>query len=578
MSFIVTNGVTAFNGRKGRKLLCPLRVTITFDLPPAPAGPCVLQVSIPPGGGPFSVQPIPNVWNAVSATMVQSVQTFTGNPTVTLTAFAAYFFADDFLPGTRQDSATFTITVFDPASTTNPTPFSGAYTITVTAQPALNKHCVFVLDRTANMGLTSASGITRLQRLKNAVTRGLALFTANDQVGIVRLDNKPDVQPPVAGALLLMPLAAADATGKGKALFETNNLAVDAGLPARRVYSAGIDTARNQDPTATILLITDGTSRNTVFPGTVQVVPASALFLETPTSGQAPNVCSPLPGAYAISASVPDTGEFMIEKLLSQILIELGGNAVVSDPDGSLGPDETLTFPLNLNETDRGLELYVFSEQPELLEVDYVPPRSEHRPHDPHSGYGHQPQDPHSGYGHQPQVCDDDNEPELRGVKVRRIKLPAITPDTPDRGLGHSVTVRRPRIRGGDHDERVGFTFLAAVQSDLVLDAYAVPSQPEVGAELLFSARLIEYGLTVRDRKNLSVHVEIRHPDGEIERLPLNECAPGRFEVSRRAFRPGTYTAHFVAIGRTLLRQRPFRREALRCIVVFEPGTTDHCC
>ena len=49
----------------------------------------------------------------------------------------------------------------------------------------------------------------------------------------------------------------------------------------------------------------------------------------------------------------------------------------MSDPDGALGPrDETLSFPLSLNETDRELEVIVFSDQAEIVGGRLRGPRS----------------------------------------------------------------------------------------------------------------------------------------------------------------------------------------------------------
>jgi hypothetical protein len=565
MSFIVTIGNQSFQGRKGRKLLCPLKVTVTFNMPPPPLGPCVLRVSVPVIG-PFSVQPVPGLWTSLSANTVQSNATFSGIPSLTLTPFAGYFFADDLNPNPRIDNVNFTIEVIDTG--TGLPVYAGSYPVTVTAQAALNKTVVFVLDRTASMSTPSGS-VTRLQRMKAAVTRGLGLFTAADTIGIVSLDHKVSLPVPTAGATLQMPLQLATDAVKAIAAGVSEGLIIDPIAPPARVYSAAIDLARAQSATATVLLLTDGVTsqpRFTTFPASPQVPPpASALFLETPVNPLAPNLCSALPGAYTISA--PGEGEFAIEKLLSQILIDLGGSAVVSDPDGSLGPGDTLSFPLALNETDRELELIVFSNQAELLEVRYVPPRPEHGSHPPDSKHGSHPP-----------ACDDGEQPApLKGVKVQRIKLPALTPEKLERGARHSVEVSRakhPKLAG---EALVGFTFLAAVKSDLMLDAYAAASGREVGAELLFSARLTEYGLTVH-REGVVIHLELRHPDGEVEQLPLRECSPGRFEFSRRAFRAGIYSAHFIATGRTLLHHRAFRREALRSVIVFEPGTTDRCC
>jgi len=219
----------------------------------------------------------------------------------------------------------------------------------------------------------------------------------------------------------------------------------------------------------------------------------------------------------------------------------------VSDPDGSLGPNERLSFPLSLNETDRELELIVFSDHADLLQVDLVGPRGEHR--------------------------DGGDERASKGIVVKRIRLPEIGPEDSLHGPHYSVVVSRPQ-QTPDLGTKVDFTFVAAAQSDLMLEAAATATEFAVGAELRFSVRLTEYGLPVREREGLSACVELRHPDGELETLQLLEASPGHFEGRRRGERAGVYTAHFVVTGRTLLQQRPFRREALSSVMLFEPVTT----
>jgi hypothetical protein len=70
------------------------------------------------------------------------------------------------------------------------------------------------------------------------------------------------------------------------------------------------------------------------------------------------------------------------------------------------------------------------------------------------------------------------------------------------------------------------------------------------------------------------VVVELTHPDGFEQTIELDAVAgaKGRFEASLRSFRPGSYTAHFIAEAKSLVGKFPFRRECLRTIAVFPAG------
>jgi len=556
MSFSFTIQGQTFSGRKGRKRLCPLRITVTYSGPPPTVsggigGSCALQVSLVGPGGVFNIEAVPPLWTAVQgqANTVQS-PSFPANSSPTLIAFASYFFTADLGPPARTDSADYSIAVIDTGPQgNNARLFADTVSIAVTAEPALNKSVFFILDRCSTMN-TASGRTTRFQRLQDAVTRGLGLFTDSDSVGVITLDSK---LLSTTGASLRQPMTLTGAAGADALC---NGLVVDTNL-GKRIYQAGFDLARAQSTSAsaTVLLVTDGVSLTSTFPAAQQASPASVLFIDPGTTigNTALTNLRSTDGSYAISAL--DTGEFVIEKLLSQILIDLGGSTIVSDPDGSLGSEEApLSFPISLNETDRELELILFSDQAELFDIKLAGPLLKRTQDEACPPYGAQK------------------------VLVVRRSLPAITHEMPHGNLGYNVVVSRRTDLTAETQTKAKFTFLAAVQSELVLDAYASASGLEVGADLLFSVRLTEYELPVQNREDVKVHVQLSHPDGGVEEVPLHERSPGHFEASRRAFRPGVYLVHFIATGKTLLQHRPFRREALRSLHISECGSTSSCC
>ena len=597
MGFTFSIGNQTFTGRKLRKLLCPLQFTVTYDgSPPAPVGSCAARVTFAGGtGGAFSKQIVPSLWLDAGGNSVQSPPTpFSGSFSQSYTAFAAYLYTADGGPGSRRDTADYSIQIID---ATGAPVFTFPYPIAVTAEPALNKSVYFLLDRTGSMQIMSGP-VTRFQRLKDAVTRGLALFTNSDRVGVISLDNLPTPTSP--GGTVYATISTSGIIAAGNAC---TSLPPDLSAPPSRIYQTSINFARAQDATATILLVTDGLglAPSTIFPNSPQPSPTSTLFVENPTSSKAKNNLHSSNGTYGVSTFA--TGEFAIEKLLSQILIDLGGLTVCSDPDGSLGPNQTHSFPLYLNETDHEVAVVLFSDQADLLNIELNGPGLLPSRHDAQSPGGPHQGGPHQGGPHQDGPYQDgphqdgpyqdgpyqdgpyqddckggNTQPEPKKVLVLRRRLSGIRPDVPHDGPSHTLVVSRAGNRESQSQARATFTFSAAVESDLMLDAYASSSGPEVGADLLFSVRLTEYELPVRHRKGVTVVVELRHPDGGIEELPLHECSPGHFEASRRAFRPGVYIAHFIVSGRTLLHHRWFRREALRSVLILESGASDPCC
>src|SRR3954471_10597522 len=100
MSFIVTFGNLSFNGRKGRKLLCAIPITVSFDGPPPnPVGSCAVRITVLGApGGPFSIEQVPTLWNLVAPGTVQSATSFSPSIVQTFTGYASFFFANTLGP------------------------------------------------------------------------------------------------------------------------------------------------------------------------------------------------------------------------------------------------------------------------------------------------------------------------------------------------------------------------------------------------------------------------------------------------------------------------------------------------
>jgi len=531
----------------------------------------VSRVNVAPEA--LTLQVIPGTWDGTDTSVVSPPFPPPAG-SLDFTVFPAFF--DDFsLTTAGTYSAPYKIEVID-TSTGNPIetlPFD----LTGSANPLQDRDVVFVLDRGWSMGGTDASGVTRLTRLKAAFTRGIALLRSTDTFSVVSFANVKNITNPFLG------VGDGGSIRQGLAIDLANGLAVDRKSPTVKCIQMGFDAGRLLSETATLVLMTDAMNANASGHELHKpLLPTSALIIsETPGSPPANiNDLYSEGGSYAIAA--PQTlGEFALEKLLSQILIGLAGNVVVEDPEGSLLPGQSLSYPLRIVEADREIELIVFSNDAEALDVRVLLD----------SGSVLASAEPTCGK----KDPKDDGVTRDKGVLVLRWAVP---PDNKDKGKGNDkgndkdndfpysdlkVVISRS-IETPNTNTPVTFNLIAAARSDLMFDAQVTSTGTEVGSELLFSAVLSQFGHTGHF-PDAKVKVKLTHPDGFAQTLDLEHVskAPGRFQASLRSFRTGTYTAHFIATGRPMFlkhhrhhhKQQVFRRECVRTIAVFSPS---RCC
>jgi len=561
MTIQISCSVPTLVAQKGRKLLVPTRIEV-YQPSAIPGGAqCRVRVSFiscVPTAGVFSIQDIPGTWNAVNPpgapAVVESTQFFDPNVSLPLfTAFPSFLDYNNASAPTLGYGATYKVEVFDNSQVYG----SIQFVLSGSASPMRSVNVVFALDHGWSMAYTDASNSTRLDRLKAAFPRGVALLRSDDTLGVATFANfNSELTPQLAPG-------PATWTQRNAATTLADGLIVIPPQPiALKPIQIGIDAARALGPTATLVLVTDGVNQNGRLGPilTKPTLPTSALIIgENPNAipVSVPTMVS-ADGHYAF-ASAQTLGEFAIEKLLTQVLIGLGGSTFISDPEGALEPGESQTFPIHVTEADRELEVIVFSNDADALDVRWVdlgkkPTHSEQQLQDAPQTVNHHTEGAQVVRG--------------EGVLITRIPVPALP--HPDRG--HSPTVILSRTRPALNEETsVRYNLLVAAKTDLMFDAEASASGPSVGSDLLFSAVLTEYGLTW-DRPDTSVHVELFHPDGFVQTLPLHEGTPGHFQANLRSSQAGAYTAHFVATGKSLLDRRTFQRECLRTVAVLPQG------
>lgn len=578
MPFVVSCTPPAFFvSEKGRKLLIKVPIGLFNATAPLPAT-CAVRVRCIAGSPTFSVQAVPGEWTASGAHTVVSAAFPSAGPIPAFNAWPFFLELSNLAVPTLGYVATYEIQVIDPTNLANPGNHGRLeFNVSGNGLAAVSRKVVFALDRGRTMMNGGPAYPQRIDRLRAAASTCLGVLRDDDEIGVV-IFNTAATTEVALGSVAAQRAAAATLCSAS---------APDARLTPSGYKSiqAGIDHARSLHADADVIVLSDGTS-------TRQPSLPALPFLQTPRTHALMFGESLLPHANAlklvsvagnVAAPAPSaSAEFGAEKQLTQILLNIAGVGVVSDPDGALAPGESLSFPLELTEGDRELELIVFATEPKALDVRLT-------------GVKREPQaraDFASGATFRDSAVRDDDpcakpaaaEDELgkgpepfygERVLVRRLKAPS------DEALGRFERIEARVARAQQPNsapERVRFSLLVSTKSDLRLDAAVHTSGLEVGSELLFSAVLTEYGLPLR--RNAEVLVLLRHPDGGTEELQLAPSSPGRFEGTRRALRPGAYLAHFVATGKTWLLERRFRREMLATALVGESGSSSapSCC
>lgn len=541
-----------FSGQKGRKLLIPVPITLGGASGFASGFVRVTLMNTSSPLGVLTIQEIPNLWTAAApppgaiASVISPVFSTSGT-LPHFTAFPAFLDTVGMTTPTTGYGANYQIDVLD---TSNVLQGSMPFTLTGNASPAQSVDVIFAVDRGFTMGRTDPSGKTRLDRLKSAFLRGVRLLRDDDKLGFVSFANLMNATNPQLASDF------ATSAQQDEAIRRVNDLVVDDVTPLSKPIQQGLNFARQMSQTATVVLITDGSNNNSTGLVLAQpTLPTSAMIIGEVADrvpATAPLLASS--GGHFVYAIPQTLGDFAIEKLLTQVLIGLGGSVFITDPDGSLKAGETQIFPIDITEADREITAIAYSNHADALQVT-VELLNKREP---------------SEYENKPPR----DEQRDKGVVIDRVKLEP--PKGPDIVVTPRVIVHRPKTASARDEDQVRFNLLVTAKTDLNLDAQVAASGLSVGSDLLFSAVLSQYGRAWPDEA-ASVKVELTHPDGHVQTLDLHHVhgAPERFEGSIRTFRPGAYHAHFIATGRSLLQHRRFRRECVRTIAVYPPH---ECC
>jgi hypothetical protein len=269
-------------------------------------------------------------------------------------------------------------------------------------------------------------------------------------------------------------------------------------------------------------------------------------------------------GVYSVTPDPARSSELDAQKAGAQVVLVTQQRGLTLDPEGVLAPGQAQGFEFQATDRDREFDVVVFSERADelALTVFCIPTQDGAR-----EIQGEQSRDsdcaPSSSIPQTPIDCHAELQP---GMLTARFKLnDKILRRTHGR-LGACV-----QFPQGRSDSPIRYSLVVVVDSQVKLDAQLYSETVPGGGVLSFSAVLTDSGLPI---ERAGVAVSLRHPDGGVVELDLDQCSPGRFERRLSVIRPGTYRARFVAKGFTGDGE-PFRREWSRTAVI---GVGTDCC
>jgi subtilisin family serine protease len=281
-------------------------------------------------------------------------------------------------------------------------------------------------------------------------------------------------------------------------------------------------------------------------------------------------------GYLLMTGDIDANDTFLLTKYFQQILAGITNSQIVVDPQGFVTPGATLRLPFPVNETDREIDVIVYSPAPWLLDFQVEAP----------DGQVFGPPLP-AGPGAQFVLG--------AGVALYRLAIPSpiVGPQDPtgswfarlrldrDRwnerwsswyGKQPEAVIGRPKIKTNEWAQwahRLRYAFTTQARSALHLDVAVTQSHREPGATARLRASLTEYGFPLETPA--TVGAVITRPDNGSLDLPLPPTSGGAYEASFIADAPGAWRVALRAEGNTSRGSR-FTREALRSVAVWPGG------
>jgi hypothetical protein len=418
----------------------------------------------------------------------------------------------------------------------------------------LKRRIQLLLDCSLSMN-TQVGGVARIVRLKNTVNRCIELLASNDCIGVSTFGGGAGTLPNVPMADLGPPAGSPQRTALANLLNSLvagpANVSIDGAITATQ-------TALGSATDVVILVLTAGVESGNLLPVATAWPNTFALGIDV-EAGAPRTAVTRIPtgsNGYAlfVKASVLHPDDRRLNKFMSLLLFDTLGSAVLLDPDGVVLPGKHDDYEFFVNETDLETDVLLFANNPRVivsLPQEFLPQESSKRTD-----------------GLQILKIRPLKPELLQKTGGRLIARVARRPDDPDPKHKQADSSCPPEQGDGS------YTLLVAAESELSLAAHLHATSSRVGARLLISALLTEFGQPVSGR--VEVRAELTYPDGSVSSVELKENrrrAEGHFRARVRTYQPGAYTVHFIATGCTLTMGLPFRREAVRMLVLEREPT-----
>lgn len=424
------------------------------------------------------------------------------------------------------------------------------------------------LDRSGSMSMDAGDGASKRARLGEAVEVFVETMLEGDGLGIIGYDEFVDrhleitdvgPQPAVAGS----GRAQAAAILGGPALDPRGMTGIGASLvQAQDMLNDGQAAAATPYNNLSIVVLTDGIENvpptiATVLPGITAATYAVGFGLPSGISVASLDALARATGKYLLVTGALTTDQrFRLSKYFLQILAGVSGADIVVDPAGNLVFGPTHRIPFDMTHADYGLDVILTSP---------LGPAIDFRLEAPDGAIIH------------PGVASGPGEyVERRAVTYYRLGLPFGGPGVAQQaGRWHALlTLDEKRVRRLLSDDKhleewrldlrdgsVAYNLLAHAYSTLAFDAGCLPGAVRPGETALVTASLTEYGVPVERRAE--VWIDLVHPNGAPQRVPMIEAVPGSFSAELRTFMPGLHDLRVRARGVSLHGVRFTREKAL---------------
>ncbi len=503
------------------------------------------QISVAVADAQFSLHGgVGESWSAAGATISANVPATPANTHVLLHAILSFAPAS---PVSVVTGLNLDVTLKQGAATLS----TESETVNASGAADLHTALVMVLDRSGSMTIDEG-GMPRVQRLRDATLRCLALMADTDYLGVVAFNggvNSPD--PLALGQLATTRSAATTLFTSGADLNPAGTTSIGAGVIQGYSMLTGAATLTNTQ--TALLVVTDGQENTAPLLSTVAIdTDTYAVGIGTPDT-IAVNALTHLTGGNytVLTGALTGDNQFALDKYLIQIQGDIKNNVIVVDPEAHIAYGQEQKWPFFIADTEPGFEAILVSPRADLLTFELESPHGKR--------YRAADASPHAGFEFH----------SASGIQFFRFLQTAEQ----GRWIAH-VSLGRRSDNKYELAARVAlpatdYAFIGRAPSTLLFDAGFTTSGLNVGADLLLGAVLTEGGLSLAGPAQ--VKAQLTYPDGSVAELPLTATTGGRYQASERTFSAGLYAAHFFAQGQTL-SGTTFTREARRTVAVLAPG------